>query len=1046
MDDELDEFIRRHKARVAADKASLEDSTYLEIKVRPCRGYGSTVKENIPPTFTAPGKDETCNVGLPLGLEYERKKQRLQQELKMDYRCYMAQVDVFPKQRSVLQRNVTSLTEDGCLDPHEDDQGSAPVLSKHWNQQSGLKKQDSDEEEQIESERRWLLETDPRCRKNPAARNNGRGKKESLGVGREDRRWREVSKNKNADEKLTMDLITGAADTDKVLQRKKESCRQEQIAEQHRNKRDKDLELKVAATGASDPEKQPDWIRQFGLSRGTGPLGLELFDETGSLSRPLPSNEKTVRDWEGLRPEHALVAFQSPLLEYSSVLGLRGDGSSSNRQPVSQPVMSTMDVPRNPVVLPHPPSSLSESYRSPCLEPHQYYRTGHLLNPNMAHYAHYSIPGPGFPLDYLNVPPGGAVPHQFANHSPLSGLSFPDPPVHIPSNDVVDPPTKVFSSERPRSTRNRTLSYRDALKQQIEEQQERRRMEREERERHEAQLEADMKNHQPWGRGGGGAPLRDSMGNLIADLKQMHKQNEEAFINPEAWQRRAMDIKVAHQSEKQRGSDSVPERSKHDTSDRLPGFTRVQAPQFARGKIFASQSDEFQLQEQDKYKAYLKQQIEEKIRKKAEEREKLRLEEEKEEKRLSEQRQRIQREYEEEQEKKKKKEMDQRAKNEELIRLAEQKRMEAEKKMKEEEEESTVLKMRQYERERQTRVEVHREPSPPIPTLQRKHGWHQPPSRPPSVTSQHSEGCLSGLQSPPVPACRNQLRAAGDQRDVFSELSALRRQLRSKQKRLETHLQQDDWEELDSPISMRFQERPEVDVFDMARLRLQAPVRRPNSQKIEPRNLLHIHDSLQLKYPEKNLVNVDGESRLDSSEDVKHEKLGIASRRSRDYRDSYHQFSSQSSTAQDDYFDMFPRHQNNYLRHLMGSSRRGFLLESESAFIDPLGEASPVAQTSEHNRIHQLSARERRRLARQSQQCHQELAASSQPVGPQDDYLRPLGVRMLQEADPGGHLDTSDEDLSPVCLNHKSSVETVCTNPWMQPEPSDLMRKERLAT
>lgn len=43
----------------------------------------------------------------------------------------------------------------------------------------------------------------------------------------------------------------------------------------------------------------------------------------------------------------------------------------------------------------------------------------------------------------------------------------------------------------------------------------------------------------------------------------------------------------------------------------------------------------------------------------------------------------------------------------------------------------------------------------------------------------------------------------GDQRDVFSELSALRRQLRSEQKRLEGRLQHGDWEELDSPLSDR---------------------------------------------------------------------------------------------------------------------------------------------------------------------------------------------------------------------------------------------------
>lgn len=125
---------------------------------------------------------------------------------------------------------------------------------------------------------------------------------------------------------------------------------------------------------------------------------------------------------------------------------------------------------------------------------------------------------------------------------------------------------------------------------------------------------------------------------------------------------------------------------------------------------------------------------------------------------------------------------------------------------------------------------------------------------------------------------------------MFSELSALRRQLRSEQRRLEGRLQQGDWEELDSPLSERSNlisldivmdplpalhkfrvvysgdfffmtlhkhyiihlsrhwDRPPVDVFDMARLRLQAPVRRPNSRNTLPRNLLRIHDSLQLKY------------------------------------------------------------------------------------------------------------------------------------------------------------------------------------------------------
>lgn len=43
----------------------------------------------------------------------------------------------------------------------------------------------------------------------------------------------------------------------------------------------------------------------------------------------------------------------------------------------------------------------------------------------------------------------------------------------------------------------------------------------------------------------------------------------------------------------------------------------------------------------------------------------------------------------------------------------------------------------------------------------------------------------------------------GDRCDLFSELSALRRQLRNEQKRLEGDLQQADWEDLDSPLNNR---------------------------------------------------------------------------------------------------------------------------------------------------------------------------------------------------------------------------------------------------
>ncbi|XP_049898892.1 centrosome and spindle pole-associated protein 1-like isoform X6 [Epinephelus moara] len=1064
MDDELESFIRARKARVAEDKASLEqDPPYMEIKAKPHRAYGSTVKENIPPKTIAQGKEDSCTVGLPLGIEYERKKQRLQHELRMDYRRYMAQkkhldhgepgplihldnrrsikqhlledqTGVLPKQRPPSRRDAATLTEDSrrlhralrltevnTLSP-EEDEGQSSVLPRHCDRLGKLADQESEEEEYLkelelmEGRRRRHTGVETSYEKTRSNKTDGREKRENL-AGRGSR-----ALTKNEDAEFATGLIIGVADTEDALQRRKERYRQElqeQIAEQHRNKkREKDLELKVAATGANDPEKpvsqhlttnshlvwvkKPDRIRQFGLCRREDRQVLEpsATGESETSSRGLPNNVKIgVRDREVPPPEQPHVAFQSPLLEYSSALGLGGGGLSPNTQPAAPSFPRAMDTPRS-------------------------------------------------------------------------------------SNDAatVDLHGRTFPSDRTRSTRERIMSYREALKQQIQEQQEQRRVEREERERYEAQLEADMKNHQPWGRGGGGAPLRDSTGNLIADLNQMHKLNEEAYSNPEQWQRRATAAMTARRAElpdpNERVSGTVTDCSSHDTSDRLSGFTHVQTPQFARGNVFANQPSQQQLHEQDKYKAYLKQQIDEKMLKKAEERERTRLEEEKEEKRLAEQRARIQREYEEEQERKKRKEMEQKAKNEELIQLAEQRKKEMERKKKEAEEKESAALRRQCERERQARLEeVPREPSPPIPTLQKKHGLRQYTPRPPTADSQHStaplsERSLSGLQSPPVPACRNQLRAAGDQRDVFSELSALRRQLRSEQKRVEGRLQQADWEELDSPLSDRHRERPQVDVFDMARLRLQAPVRRPNSRNVEPRNLLRIHDSLQLKY-------TDGESRLGFSDVPKPEEGGGGGRRRREYRDPYHQFSSQRSTVQDDYFDLLPPQQNDYLRSVLGGSARGSLLESESAFIDPLGDAFPVPQTPELEKAPLLSARERRRLAKQPQRP-QDRAASSQPFSQRDDYSAHSGNRLQQEAEPSGDIgsrdrtgrlmalsrrgntagaaDLSDDNSSPPRfslgnLNHQGSVDTVSTDSWMRPGTSDTLkcldrpsRRERLKT
>ncbi|KAK0152215.1 Centrosome and spindle pole-associated protein 1 [Merluccius polli] len=932
MDDELEKFIREHKARVAEDKASLEqDPPYMEMRTNVRRAYDSAIKENIPPSCraTVPGKEEVFCVGLPLGVDYAKKKHRLQQELRMDYRRHMAEKNrldtrqlrasegrsakdhVVPHPPSPPQgpagaassRDAATLTE-----VRKTKRGANRLLRRRTSHREASDEEPLDREsgdddggggggggeervEPVEGRRQQRhMGVQAAFGSSSSYRANGEKRENPAGGARADRRHRLLT-NRDQTEFAT-GLLIGAADAEGALRKRQERYRhelEEQIAEQQRRRRrEKELELRVAATGGMDPEKQPDHIQYIGLNRRRE--GPATEPHTGRPSREYPP------------PEPVHVAFQSPLLEYSAALG---DGLLS---PYSQhgppPLHRVLDMPRIPAYLPHPPSAIPESvYRSPCHEACHYYSTRTTLDPR--HHLPYSgqqLPGTsgGFPGSCWAVPPGGTIP-QLGHHSPHSqyiGSHVPDPhppppaaaaaatrsPMRTGGGAVsVDSAAGAFPGDRARTTKEKMLSYKEALKQQILERQEQRRAEQEERERYEARLEADMRNHQPWGRGGGGAPLRDSTGNLLTDLHQMHKLNEEAYTNPEQRNRRAPVTIAVHRADQP------------IVSDRVSGFAHVQTPQFARGSVFASEPSAQQLHEQDKYKGYLKEQIEEKRRQKAEEREQSRLEEEREEQRLAEQRVRIQKEYEEEQDRRKRKEMEQKAKNEELVRLGEERKKEAERAKREEEEKENAELRQQYERERQARLEeVHREPSPPIPALQRRQGPPRYTPRPPTVDSQRSiapmsERSLSGLQSPPVPACRNHLRATEDQRDVFSELSALRRQLRSEQRRLEVGLLQGEWEELESPLNDRLRERPPADVFDMARLRLQAAVRRPRSRK--PSNLHHIHDSLQLRAS-------DGEFRPFSSEfpRIGDEEGGVASRRRRGYRD--HHMSSSQQTGQ----------------------------------------------------------------------------------------------------------------------------------------------------
>ncbi|KAM9198393.1 centrosome and spindle pole-associated protein 1 isoform 2-T2 [Dugong dugon] len=568
-------------------------------------------------------------------------------------------------------------------------------------------------------------------------------------------------------------MVFGGEDRE-LVQRRKEKYRLElleQMAEQQRNKRrEKDLELSVAASGAQDPEKSPDRLKQLSVTP-------RHFEET-------------------IPPERPRVAFQTPLPPAPCVPPIPSVHSiSSQNEDLCNGLNSTLGemVPPRIAPLPPPPllPPLATSYRTPYDDAYYFYGARNPLDPSLAYY------GSGMmgiqPAAYVNAP----VTHQPAQ-SVVNMVGQNE--MKTTSDRAVN--SGLFFEDKPKPSKQSLQSYQEALQQQIREREERRKKEREEKEEYEAKLEAEMRSYNPWGKGGGGAPLRDAKGNLIS-------------------------------------------------------YMQTQSSPFARGNMFGEPPTELQIKQQELYKNFLRFQIEEKKQREEAERERLRIAEEREEKRLAEQRARIQQEYEEEQEKKREKEEEQRLKNEELIRLAEERRKEAERKKKEEEEKHNLQLQHYYERENMIGEETKhlRQPSPVVPALQNKISskLRRPPSVDSIISSFIHESSMSRAQSPPVPARKNQLRAEEEKKNVIMELSEMRKQLRSEERRLQGQLLHMD---SDDGIHIRKRERNPMDIFDMARHRLQAPVRRPSPKGLDPATFQNIHDFNELK-------DRDSETRVD---------------------------------------------------------------------------------------------------------------------------------------------------------------------------------------
>nr|XP_051700480.1 centrosome and spindle pole-associated protein 1 isoform X7 [Oryctolagus cuniculus] len=1132
MADKLDEFIEERKAKLAKDKAELErDPPYMEMKGNASEKLSenskiliSMAKENIPPNSqqTRGSLGIDYGLSLPLGEEYERKKHKLKEELRQDYRRYLTQgITQAKRKKNFLSTGETDPSTLGVSLPIGERLSAKERLklerNREYNQFLRVKEESSEKSRQVEKSTEpnsegikksfsrvqpdvpSLIQTSCENSEGPTTdilipseayeqllnqrrleedryrqlddeielrnRRNIKKTNEEAGIsntkqqsfasktGIPDRRLRKFNDNRivdrqyyrpdqdpevseemderfryesdfdrrllrvypndrmhrnrqgnvppmdydgdvteqlnirisSAGNKSAQDnapsksanrdicspfagMLFGGEDRE-VIQRRKEKYRLElleQMAEQQKNKRrEKDLELRVAASGAQDPEKSPDRLQQFSVA----PRHFE----------------------EMIPPERPRVAFQTPLppLSAPSVPPIPPLQSvPSQNEDLYSGLSSTLGemVPPRIAPLPPPPliPPLATNYRTPYDDAYYFYGARNTLDPSIAYYGVQ-------PAAYVSAPVTRQVAQPIVNAIGQNELK-------VTSDRTVN--SGLFFEDKPKPSRQSLQSYQEALQQQIREREERRKKEREEKEEYEAKLEAEMRSYNPWGKGGGGAPLRDARGNLISHMQ-------------------------------------------------------TQSSPFARGNIFGEPPTELQIKQQELYKNFLRFQIEEKKQREEAERERLRIAEEKEEKRLAEQRARIQQEYEEEQEKKKEKEEEQRLKNEELIRLAEERRKEAERKKKEEEEKHNLQLQHYYERENTIGAETKhlRQPSPVVPALQHKIAskLQRPPSVDSIISSFIHESSVSRPQSPPVPARKNQLRAEEERKNVIMELSEMRKQLRSEERRLQGQLLHMD----DDEIHIRKRERNPMDIFDMARHRLQAPVRRQSPKCLDVTTLQNIHDFNELK-------DRDSETRVDlkfmyPDPPRDHHTLEIQQQALlREQQKRLNRIKMQECAEVD--LDARGR-EHRMSRDVSNDLLKNSLLESDSAFIGAYGETYPAIEddTFPSPSPSQLpSARERRRNKLKGLDFD-----NSQSNAPPDgislksvssvnvDQLRTRNEERMRRLNglQNKSVNPVDDDESSLVdpddiIKHVSDdgSNSVATEPWLRPGTSETLK------
>ncbi|XP_071119619.1 centrosome and spindle pole-associated protein 1-like isoform X2 [Haliotis cracherodii] len=698
-------------------------------------------------------------------------------------------------------------------------------------------------------------------------------------------------------EKRSRSTDDGNQERMSAQQRKKEQYRkelQQQMMEASEAKRrERQDGMKVSATGANDPEKRQDRLRGLGASSVPLPLPpqqapIVIAPPVYNIADPVPVLSASLADYDKLSPRSELVLGRKSLFkgdhQWEQIQQLDRINFDLDRKRYTAPASnnstgilergfdSLLEPPRvssikAPPGLEYQPSTFvtgggGGSFSS-LDETYHYLATKNPLDPEVAGAAH-----PG--VAAVAIPQAGA-----ATGGHTARVRFDDGRRQAPGGGAT---FAVEVDDSKATARAKAQMYQLELAKQIEEDKMKKAKQRAHQEWYDMKLEEEAKSYNPYGKGGGGAPMKDDRGNIIADLRSLRRPG-----GPPT----AAGVYA--------GTSPRPP-SPRDDLIRTPPLQTTAAgePSHARGGhgIFGQPKTDAEKHQTDVYKDDLRRQIEAKKAAAALEREKERYEEEKEQRRIDAERKRMQEEYEEERKKIKLKEDEARRKNEELMRQAEERKREADQRRNDAEDDRR-RQQEEADRERLEREAAERGKSPPLPAVGRKQATEHTPepadkaltyrassppvpaartslaaeNRPHSVARQQNEeaetryvpSALSNRIDEPLldrgrsPVDRAPSSSRAPSADILNALARMKHQLASERDRVETML--DKSENEPEVFDPRLAQRPppvprvqrDIDVFEMARNRNTVPVRRAPTadNNPHPEHLREFHDLKQ---------------------------------------------------------------------------------------------------------------------------------------------------------------------------------------------------------